>query len=404
MPGTESPLPAYPFEPATCPFDPPAELQRLADQAPISRVVLATGKPAWLVTGHAEIRAMLRDPAFSADFAKPGFPLPREQPEEFDQERNRAGTFIRMDAPEHTHYRRLLNPEFMIKGVKRLEPLIQETVDDFLSAMVAAGPPADLLEAYALPLASMVICHLLGVPYADHAYFQQRSWLLLRPNIPIEEVRQAADELRMYLSNLVPAKKGGSDDDLVTRLAARIDTGELTHDDVVGVSLLLLVGGHESSASMIALSTMVLLEHPEQYSALAADPAGAAPVVDELLRYLTIIRGGLTRVAVDDTRIGDQTIRAGEGVIVSLAAANRDKAVFASPDRFDVARGALQHMAFGFGVHQCIGQPLARAELRIALVALAKRLPGLRLAVPAGKVPLSTDSVVFGVRKLPVAW
>lgn len=404
MSGTTTTTPAYPFEPAAGPFDQPGQLEQLAEQTPISRITLPTGRPAWLVTGHAEIRAMLRDPAFSADFDKPGFPLLRELPEDFDRERNRAGFFIRMDAPEHTHYRRLLTPEFMIRGVQRLEPLIQETVDGFLSAMVAAGPPADLVQAYALPVPSLVICHLLGVPYVDHAYFQERSRLLLSRNTPMDEVRAAADELRAYLSDLVTAKERDGGDDLVARLAARIGAGELTHDDVVGVSLLLLIAGHETTANMIGLSAIVLLDHPQQYAALAADPAAAAPVVEELLRYLTIVRNGLTRVAVADTRIGDQPVRAGEGVIVSLAAANRDASVFAEPDRFDVTRGALQHVAFGFGVHQCIGQPLARTELRIALVALAKRLPGLRLTIPVGDVPLRTDSVVFGVQALPVAW
>src|SRR5262249_39710317 len=153
----------------------------------------------------------------------------------------------------------LLTPEFMIKGVQRLEPLIQETVDGFLSAMVAAGPPADLVEAYALPVPSLVICHLLGVRYADHAYFQERSRLLLNRSTPIEDVRRAADELREYLSNLVTAKEREGGDDLVARLAARIGAGGLIQDDVVGVSLLLLIAGHETTANMIGLSTMALL-------------------------------------------------------------------------------------------------------------------------------------------------
>src|SRR5690349_7712514 len=226
MTGTaQTSLPAYPFAPAAGPFDPPPEQERLAAQAPVSRVVLPTGMPAWLVTGHAEIRELLRSPAFSSDFDKPGFPLLRELPPDFDRDRARAGSFIGMDPPEHTRYRRLLTPEFMIRGVQRLEPLIQETVDRFLDALVAAGPPADLVETYALPVPSLVICHLLGVPYADHHYFQERSRLLLSRSTPMERIRAAADELRGYLEDLVTTKESAGGDDLVARLAARISTG-----------------------------------------------------------------------------------------------------------------------------------------------------------------------------------
>jgi cytochrome P450 len=396
--------PSFPFAQSANPFETPAEERRLAAQAPLSRVVLPTGATAWLVTGHAEVRELLRHPGFSSEFDRPGFPLLRELPPDFDAQRNRAGAFIRMDAPEHTRYRRLLTPEFMIKGVQRLEPLIHQTVDRFLDAMIGAGPPADLVEAYALPVPSLVICHLLGVPYADHDYFQERSRLLLSRSTPVDQVRQAADDLRGYLGELVARKQREGGDDLVARLVARIGTDGLTRADVAGVALLLLIAGHETTANMIGLSTLVLLEHPEQYAALGADPDRAPAIVEELLRYLSIVRNGLTRVAVADVEIGGELIRAGEGVIVLVSAANRDETVFPGADRFDVERGALQHVAFGFGVHQCIGQPLARTELRIAMATLARRLPRLRLAVPAAELPMRHDSIVFGVQRAPVTW
>jgi cytochrome P450 len=399
---TATHLPLFPFpELNGNPLDPPDHQV----EAPISRVALPTGQWAWLVTRLAEVREVLRHPAFSADLTKPGFPLLRPLPPDRDRDRDRGGFFIRMDPPEHGRYRRMLTPEFMIKSVRRMEPLIQRTVDGFLDDMVAAGPPADLVGAFALPVPSLVICHLLGVPYDDHDFFQSRSRVLLSSSTSVEDAQAAADDLHDYLSRLVTAKQRDGGEDLLGRLvAARLRAGELTHNDAVGMAILLLVAGHETTANMIGLSTLVLLHHPEQFAALRADPTRAPALVEELLRYLTIVRTGLPRLAVADVEIGGQLVRAGEGVIALLSVANRDEAVFADADRFDVDRGAQQHVAFGFGVHQCIGQPLARAELRIALLALAQRLPTLRLDVPEDEVAVRRDSFIYGLQRLPVAW
>ncbi|MGC9668338.1 cytochrome P450 [Planosporangium sp. 12N6] len=397
-------LPVFPFpELGDNPIDPPAPAELLKTDEPIIRVALPAGGWAWLVTRLADVRDVLRSPAFSADIGKAGFPLLRPLPPARDGDR--AGFFIRMDPPEHARYRRMLTPEFMIKNVRRMEPLIQRTVDGFLDDMTAAGPPADLVEAFALPVPSLVICHLLGVPYDDHAFFQSRSRVLLSNSVPLEQSQAAADELRDYLSRLIGTKARDGGDDLLSRLVVgRMRAGELTHEEAVGMSVLLLVAGHETTANMIGLSALVLLRHPGQFAALAADPGRAPALVEELLRYLTIVRTGLPRVAVADVDVAGRRIRAGEGVIALLSAANRDEAVFAEPDRFDGDRGAHQHVAFGFGVHQCIGQPLARAELRIALVALARRLPGLRLAVPEDQVEPRRHSFIHGLQRLPVTW
>jgi cytochrome P450 len=401
---TATDLPLFPFpDLKDNPLDPPAYPQWVTEDAPITRVVLPTGQWAWLVTRLAEVREVLRHPAFSAGMTKPGFPLLRPLPP--PREGDRAGSFIRMDPPEHGQYRRMLTPEFMIKNVRRMEPSIQQTVDGFLDEMIAAGPPADLVEAFALPVPSMVICQMLGVPYDDHDFFQSRSRILLSRTTPLEEVQAAVDELRGYLGRLVAAKERDGGDDLLGRLVAgRIRAGELTHDEAVGMALLLLIAGHETTANMIGLSTVVLLHHPGQLAALRADPTRAPVLVEELLRYLTIVRTGLPRLAAADVDIGGHLIRAGEGVIALLSAANRDDAVFAEADRFDVDRGAQQHVAFGFGVHQCIGQPLARAELRIALLALAQRLPTLRLDVPEDEVAVRRDSFIYGLQRLPITW
>jgi cytochrome P450 len=401
----EANVPTFPFaRPAGDPFTPPTAADGGSPDASLTQVTLPTGQRAWLVTAHEDVRQMLRNPAFSSDLSKPGFPLLRELPESFDD--NRAGAFIRMDGLEHMRFRRILTPEFMIKAMKRLEPLIRQTVIEALDAMREAGQPADLIEHFALPVPSIVICHLLGVPYADHDFFQSRSRVLLSRSTPMDQITAAADELRDYVRELIAAKQGaGGSDDLLGRLAVeRVATGEITANELVGLALLLLIAGHETTSNMIGLSTLVLLQHPDQFAALRTDPDLAGDAVEELLRYLTIVRTGLPRLALEDVKLGGQVIRAGEGAIALLAGANWDSTVFSQPDAFDVNRGSHQHMAFGFGMHQCIGQPLARSELRIALVELVTRFPNLALTTPLADVRLRDDSIIHGVDRLPVTW
>jgi len=372
---------------------------------PVTRVRLPTDTAAWLVTRHADVRQLLRHPDFSADLTRPGFPLLRRlTPAAFG---SRQGGFIRMDGAEHSRLRRMLTAEFMIKNVRRIEPLIRQTVDRALDGLRDAGPPADLVTHFALPVPSMVICHLLGVPYADHDFFQERSRTLIDRDAPPERVQRHAQELRDYLHRLVETKVAAGDrsDDLLSRLARdRVDTGELAVDELVGMAVLLLIAGHETTANMIGLSTLLLLRHPARYAALGEDPGHADGLVDELLRYLSIVRSGLPRLALADVEIGGQLIRAGEGAIGVLSLANRDPGAFDRADEFDPYRQAQQHVAFGFGVHQCIGQPLARAELRIALVELVRRFPRLRRADTDGRLPARDASVVFGLEALPVTW
>ncbi|WP_229401649.1 cytochrome P450 [Micromonospora okii] len=382
------------------------EEQRRSLDGPVTRVRLPTGNRAWLVTRHADVRHLLRHPGFSADLERPGFPLLR--PLSPLSEEDRQGGFIRMDGDAHARLRRMLTAEFMIKSVRRIEPLIERTVDAALDDLAAAGPPADLVEAFALPVPSMVICHLLGVPYAEHAFFQARSRTLLDRTAPPQRVRAEVRQLRAYVRDLVERRQAAADDDaddLISRLVRdRVRTGQLGVDELVGMALLLLVAGHETTANMIGLSTLLLLREPGRLDALREEPERAPALVEELLRYLSVVRTGLPRVATEDVEIGGRLIRAGEGVIAVLSLANRDPEVFATPDEFDPYQQAHQHLSFGFGVHQCIGQPLARAELRIALVALARRFPGLRTAATPERVPTRDTSVVFGLDSLPVTW
>jgi cytochrome P450 len=400
-------LPLFPFRsPDDDPFLPITDADRHALDAPVSRVRLPTGGWTWLVTRHADVRQLLRSDAFSADQYRPGFPLLRPLP--MTAPDARSGGFIRMDGAEHQRLRRMLTAEFMIKNIRRIEPLIGGVVESALDELADAGPPADLVAHFALPVPSLVICYLLGVPYADHAFFQQRSRTLLDRSVPPERLRDAITDLRDYLGSLIETERsaGARGDNLLSRLITeRVDTGELEVGELVGMALLLLIAGHETTANMIGLSTLLLLQHPAHLAALRADPVLADTMVEELLRYLTIVRSGLPRVAIRDTEVGGRPIRAGEGVTALLSLANRDDSSFgADAAGFDPYREARQHVAFGFGVHQCIGQPLARAELRVALVRLAQRFPGLRLAADPARLPTRDMSVVYGLAELPVAW
>jgi cytochrome P450 len=396
---------AAPFEPITmpaarsgCPFDPPPAYQRALHEEPVSRVALWDGTLCWLVTRHADVREVLRDQRFSADATRPGFPFLSE-----GRKALTAGqvSFIRMDDPQHARLRRMLTADFMIKRTEAMRPRIQEIVDDFLDRMIAHGSPADLVARFALPIPSLVICLMLGVDYADHDFFQDRSRILLHNDSTAEQIDTARGELLAYLKELAGRKRAEPDEAIVSRLVAR---GELSDDEIASMCMLLLIAGHETTANMTALSTLALLRNPEQLARLRAEPALIKGAVEELLRYLTIVHTGVARVAAQDVTLGGHTIKAGEGVLCMISSANRDEEVFADPDRLDVAREARRHVAFGFGVHQCLGQPLARVELQIALETLLRRLPTLRLAIDPDEVRYRDDMSIYGVHELPVAW
>ncbi|MFB7125193.1 cytochrome P450 [Kitasatospora sp. NPDC056273] len=394
------PLPAR--HSAGCPFGPPPAYTEAAATANLSRAELPGGESCWLATGYAEVRAILSDRRFSADLRHPTFPLL------IAGSRERIGenpNFLNLDDPEHARLRRMVTGDFLVKRVEAMRPDIQRIVDEALDGMTAGRAEADLVADFALPVPSLVICLLLGVPYEDHEFFQGISRTLLSNTRPFEELLAARDEMLEYLEALTARKREEPRDDILSRLAVRDD---LTPREVASTGFLLLVAGHETTANMISLSTALLLDRPEQIARLA-DPAAVPGAVEELLRLLTIIHTGVLRVALEDVELGGTTVRAGEGVVAMLSTANRDGAVFGGADRLpadelDLDRDARRHMAFGFGVHQCLGQPLARAELQIALATLFRRLPGLRLTVPRDELAFRTDAFIYGMRSLPVAW
>ncbi|EFL26534.1 cytochrome P450-SU2 [Streptomyces himastatinicus ATCC 53653] len=403
-PHSDEPIPAYPMPRASgCPFDPPPAAQALHDELPVAKVRMWDGSTPWLVTRYGDGRALLADPRVSSQSTLPGFPHPNAG---FRENAERRRSFIAMDDPEHARIRRMVTAPFAIKRVEALRPSIQKITDELIDGMLAGPNSADLVSALALPLPSLVICTLLGVPYEDHEFFQEKSSLMINRYSSAEDMIGASDALTDYLDELIGVKLAEPADDMLSELATRVGSGELTRREAASMGVLLLIAGHETTANMIALGTVALLENPDQLAVLREtdDPKVVAKAVEELLRYLTIVHNGRGRVALEDIEVGDATIRAGDGIIIYTGTGNRDPELFPEPDRLDIGRDARRHMAFGFGVHQCLGQPLARVELQVVYGTLYRRIPTLRLATGAGQLPYKHDGLVYGVYELPVTW
>ncbi|MER6266476.1 cytochrome P450 [Streptomyces sp. NPDC001797] len=387
----------------TCPYHPPTGYDPLRDGAPLSRVTLYDGRTVWAVTGLGTARALLSDPRLSSDRRREDFPMPNAR---FAAARERRQVaLLGLDDPEHQIQRRMLIPDFTLKRATGMRPAIQRIVDELLDRMIAAGPPADLVSSFALPVPSMVICDLLGVPYADHEFFEAQSRRLLRGPAPADSL-DARDQLEAYLGDLADRKSrdeapgDGVLDDLVHE---RLREGALDRAEVVALALILLVAGHETTANMISLGTFTLLQQPDRLAELRADPALVPAAVEELMRMLSIA-DGLLRVALEDIQLDGTTIRKGDGVLFATSVINRDEAVYDDPDTLDWHRPARHHVAFGFGIHQCLGQNLARTELEIALRTLWERLPDLRLAAPPEEIPFKPGDTIQGMLELPVTW
>ncbi|AOS63122.1 cytochrome P450 [Actinoalloteichus hymeniacidonis] len=382
------------------PFDPPAELLRLRADRGIHPLAYPDGHQGWLVTDYQAIRTVMADPRFSArqELRR----LPFEHPLGVQpQPPAEPGMFIRMDPPDHTRYRSELIAQFTVRRMRALEPRIVEIVEAHAAAMRAQGPPADLVSSFALPIPSLVICELLGVPYADRAVFQETTAALLRLDQTPEQFGVNMATFHAFLGELVTAKRTEPTDDI---LGGLITDTALSDRELVSIGLLLLVAGHETTANMLGLGTFALLRHPEQLAALRADPTLIDGAVEELLRYLSIIQFGTSRCALERVELAGVTIEEGQNLILSLPAANRDPERFPDPDRLDVTRGSARHLSFGHGVHQCLGQQLARTEMRVGFATLIREFPDLRLAVEPHEVVLTTDKAIYGVHSLPVAW
>ncbi len=380
-----------------CPFDPPAALTALSDK-PLRRMRYADGHLGRLVTGHAAARAILADPRFSSRYELLHLPEPiagvsGEMPPA------PVGDIIGLDAPEHTRYRRLLTGKFTVRRMRQLTERVEQFTTECLDAMEQAGPTADLVAAFAQPVPALMICELLGVPYADRERFQSQVATLFDQTADAEAKGAAYTALFQFLGALVLAKRAEPTDDLLSDLT----TSDLTDEELAGIGGLLLAAGLDTTANMLGLGTFALLSNPGQLDALRADPDLAGQTVEELLRYLSVA-DPLLRSALEDVEVEGRLIRAGETVTVSVQAANRDPHRFPGPDRLDIHRKATGHLAFGHGAHQCLGQQLARVEMTVAFPALFARFPTLRLAVPPQEVELRDRSNIYGVVSLPVTW
>ncbi|MER8046701.1 cytochrome P450 [Streptomyces sp. NPDC094032] len=379
--------------PAGCPFDPPAELTEARRHGPISRYTHPGGKPGWMITGHDLVRSVLADPRFSArkelmnviDFQLPPAP---------------PGEFLLMDDPQHSRYRKPLVGRFTARRMRLLTERIEQITTDCLDAMERTGPPADLVTAFAKPIPTIIICELLGVPYEDRASFQEQIDTFMSGGTSDEELIAAYTATQEYLAALVAAKRAQPTDDVLSELT----DSDLSDEELKGISLILLAAGFDTTANMLSLGTFALLENPAQLAALRADPSLVDGAVEELLRYLSVAKTFM-RTALVDVELGGQTIEAGTTVVLSYHTANRDPERYADPHVLDLRRNSGGHLAFGHGVHLCLGAQLARVEMRVAFSALLRRFPTLRLAVPAEEVALRPETAdIYGVKSLPVTW
>lgn len=389
--------------PRRCPFDPPAEYRIATGGAPLTKVTLPTGGTAWLATRYDDVRRLLAHPGISADARHPHFPALGAG------EREAAAAhrpFIRMDPPDHTAVRRMLQGTFTVRRAQEMRPAIQKIVDEALTAMLAATPPADLVTVYANRVATETICHLLGIIAPDDlAFFRRVTAVTGARASTAEQIGDALGQLFALLNRVVDDKIKDQGEDLISRLVSGpLAEGRISRQDLLTQIGITLNAGHETTRSMISLGVLALLHHPGQLAQLRQDPTLLPGAVDELLRYLSVADTIPLRVALTDIPVGTQTIRAGEAVIASLGSANRDPAAFEAPDTLDIHRADNRHLALGHGVHQCIGAHLGRLELELALGGLIDRIPTLRLAGELADLPLRQTNSIFGVESMLVTW
>ncbi|WP_310727819.1 cytochrome P450 [Streptomyces sp. N2A] len=387
---------SYPFNVAES-LDLSDVYEQVRERPGLLKVQLAYGEPAWLVTRYAEARFVLGDQRFSrAESAK------HDEPRQ--SEGRRDSGILGMDPPDHTRLRTLVAKAFTVRQVEKLRPQVKELTRELLDGLEAAGPPADLVDRYALPIPVAVICRLLGVPEQDRPKF--RVWsdaALSTSSLTAEEFDANQEELRSYMRQLIEEHRRAPRDDLMTALIDARDTGDrLSELELVDLCIGILVAGHETTATQIPNFVLALLDHPDQLALLRERPELIGGAVEELLRFVPLGSGaGQARYATEDIDVGGTLVRAGTPVLVAVGAANRDALRFDAPGTLNITRTGNQHLGFGHGVHHCLGAPLARLELQEAIGALITRFPGLHVA---GDVEWKTQMLVRGPRVLPVGW
>ncbi|MER5360585.1 cytochrome P450 [Streptomyces sp. NPDC002785] len=376
-------------------LDPVDRLAGLRAKAPVSKVSLPFGMDAWVVTGYEESKAVLGSAdGFSTDFAH----LATNAGVAAEQSPGGLGF---SDPPVHTRLRRILTPEFTMRRLRRLTPRIDAIVEERLDAMEARQGPVDLVQEFALPIPSLTICELLGVPYEDRQDFQQlamdRFDLFGGTTAPFG----AMSESLAYFRNVVKMQREEPGDGLLGTIVK--EHGDSVDDEeLAGLADGILTGGFETTASTIALGSLVLLQNQHVFERIRTDDAMAARFIEEVLRYLSAVQIAFPRFAREDIEIAGVVIPRGDMVLCSLSSANRDTAYIMDDGRFDPHRNTSGHLAFGYGIHRCIGAELARMELRSAYPALARRFPRMHLAVPPQDLAFRKLSIVYGMESLPV--
>ncbi|MBF8174584.1 cytochrome P450 [Streptomyces olivaceus] len=385
-----------------CPFAAPEEYATLRTEDPVARVILPTKREAWAVSRYDDVRELLSDPRVSADIRRPNFPALGEGEQEAGA---RFRPFIRTDAPEHTRYRRMLLPVFTVRRVRAMRPAVQARVDEILDGMLAAGGPTDFVSAYANAVSTSVICELLGIPRENLEFFRDVTRVSGSRTSTAEQVAEALGGLFGLLAELIAERREEPRDDLISKLVTdHLLPGHVTTDQLLSTLGITINAGRETTTSMIALSTLLLLDRPELTAELRRDASLMPAAVDELLRVLSVADSIPLRVAAEDIELSGRTVPADDGVIALLAGANHDPEQFDDPEKVDFHRTDNHHVAFGYGVHQCVGQHLARLELEVALETLLRRVPTLRLAGDRDQVAFKHDSATFGLEELMVTW
>ncbi|MFD0382221.1 cytochrome P450 [Streptomyces stramineus] len=364
------------------------------------RVGCPFGEDAWLVTSHADMKTILGDPRFSRAMAKERdesrlTPLPIHT------------SILGMDSPDHTRLRRLLAKVFTMRRVELLRPGIEAEAHRLIDDLVAQGPPGDLMEDFAVPFAGTVVCDLLGVPFEDREQF--RGWLDAFSATTVmteEEIEADTERLHGYIAKLMVHRRGQPQDDLISAMVKASDEEEkLSEKELVELASVLLIAGHETVSSQLIDSLFVLFTHPEQFALLRERPELMPRAIEELMRYVPLISHvTFARYATQDVELSGTLVRAGESVLPAIPSANRDESVFENADLFDLTREHNPHLGFGYGIHRCLGAPLARLEMQVALESLFARLPGMRCAVPPETLEWKDGMQVRSLLHLPVLW
>lgn len=390
----------------TCPYAPPEDYRALRKAGTPAPGRLYDGRRVWFVTRYDQARAVLGDSRFSSDITHPGYPIYAEAIEGF-----RAFPLLNtMDPPQHSAQRRAVAGEFTLRRAESLRPAMQQKADELLDAMEARGNTADLVAEFAEPFAGTITCWSLGMEYSDLQKWLDSSRETRKKAASVVDTEQVGADivhqivaLQQYFQKFVDTKVENPGDDPISRVVEKyVNAGTLSRDELVKLCFVIFVAGQSPVKAMITIGVMRLLEEPDRVSAVRGDPRLLPAVVDELTRLVSPL-DLMPRVALEDVEVGGRLIREGEGVVVSGAAANRDPAEYPVPDRLDVHRASRGHLAFGSGIHHCLGANLTKVGLEVAYGTLVRRLPGLKLTQPVDEV-YDRPSWHPEIERMPVAW